>query len=132
MTVTERSTKPRCRETPARHRLPPEERRLSILHAARTVFSKSGDPTGTTMKAIASAAGISEGIIYRHFDSKDQLYFESVVEPLTNAIQQYVDRTLKLDQHPSTETADEFRRLFWRNLIESLRPIVPLLGLVLF
>src|ERR1700694_4950563 len=75
-----------------RKRLPPDERRHTILEAARKVFSKTGDPTATTMKAIASAAGISEGIIYRHFESKEQLYFESIVEPLTDAITGYVER----------------------------------------
>jgi len=117
---------------PKQRRLPSDERRGTILAAARKVFSQSGDPTGTTMKSIANAAGISEGIIYRHFESKEQLYFESIVQPLTDTISAYVHEASSIDRFPSAETADAMRHLFWRNIIESLQPIVPLLGLVLF
>jgi AcrR family transcriptional regulator len=122
----------KARVTGPRRRLPSEERRRSILVAARKVFSESGDPTGTTMKSIASAAGISEGIIYHHFESKEQLYFESIVQPLTDAIAAYVEEAAHLDRIPSGEAADAMRHLFWRNIIQSLQSIVPLLGLVLF
>jgi AcrR family transcriptional regulator len=115
-----------------RKRLPPDERKHTILEAARKVFSNSGDPTAATVKAIASAAGISEGIIYRHFDSKDQLYFEAIVEPLTDAINGYVLEAAELDPAADAAAREQIRRLFWRNLLTSLRPIVPLLGLVMF
>jgi AcrR family transcriptional regulator len=112
--------------------LPAEERRRSILNAARTVFSQTGDPTGTTMKSIANAAGVSEGILYRHFEGKEQLYFESIVEPLTDSISAYVRQAVNLDRVPSPVAAEAMRHLFWRNIIGALQPIVPLLGLVLF
>ena len=75
---------------PTRRRLTAEARKSSILEAARRAFTETGDMTGTTIRFIAERAGISEGIIYRHFPSKDQLFIEAVVEPLTEAIDKLV------------------------------------------
>lgn len=66
---------------PKRRRLTAEARKNSILDAARRAFIETGDMNGTTIKVIAEHSGISEGVIYRHFESKDQLFFEAVVEP---------------------------------------------------
>jgi AcrR family transcriptional regulator len=59
----------------ARHaeRLPPDERRTSIVDAALRVFGVSSYAAATTA-AIAAAAGVSEPILYRHFASKRELY----------------------------------------------------------
>ena len=74
----------------AEDRDPPVRRRLTAVapegldpEAARRAFIENGDVTGTTIRVIAERAGISEGVIYRHFDSKDQLFIEAVVEPLS-------------------------------------------------
>lgn len=50
-----------------------DERREQILRTAIELFSKNGF-NGTTTKKIASAAGISEAMVFRHFTSKDELY----------------------------------------------------------
>lgn len=50
-----------------------DERREQILRTAIELFSKNGF-NGTTTKKIASAAGISEAMVFRHFASKDELY----------------------------------------------------------
>ena len=55
-------------EPPRRRRLTAEARKSSILAAARRAFSETGDMNGTTIKLIAERSGISEGVIYRHFD----------------------------------------------------------------
>src|SRR5512135_3285997 len=75
---------------PRRRRLTAEARKSSILAAARRAFSETGDMNGTTIKLIAERSGISEGVIYRHFESKDQLFFEAIVEPLTEAVERLV------------------------------------------
>lgn len=49
-----------------------EERRLQILDTALTVFASKGFD-GTSIKDIANAAGISQGLIYHYFKSKDDL-----------------------------------------------------------
>ncbi len=73
-----------------RKRLTAEARKSSILAAARRAFTETGDMSGTTIKVIAEHSGISEGVIYRHFESKDQLFFEAVVEPLKEAVDDLV------------------------------------------
>lgn len=54
-------------------RMTGDERREQILRTAIELFSKYGF-NGTTTKKIASAAGISEAMVFRHFASKDELY----------------------------------------------------------
>jgi AcrR family transcriptional regulator len=54
-------------------RLSGEERRESILRAVGAVFAENGF-RGTTTKALAEAAGISEALLFKHFPSKEALY----------------------------------------------------------
>ena len=56
-----------------RARLTAEERRAAVLQCACTVFSK-GSYRGTTTAEIARQAGVTEPILYRHFESKRALY----------------------------------------------------------
>ena len=46
-----------------------------ILEEALKLFSEKGIKE-TTVRDIAKAVGITEGAIYRHFDSKDQIVYE--------------------------------------------------------
>jgi AcrR family transcriptional regulator len=48
-----------------------------ILSAAERLFAEDGF-AGVSMPAIAKASGITAGAIYKHFDSKDDLFFEVV------------------------------------------------------
>lgn len=50
-----------------------DERRASILDGAATAFSDTGF-AATSMESIAASAGVSKLIVYRHFDSKEELY----------------------------------------------------------
>ena len=50
-----------------------EKRRTQLLKIAVGLFCQRGFE-GTTTKAIAAAAGVSEGIIFQHFATKEQLY----------------------------------------------------------
>jgi AcrR family transcriptional regulator len=116
-----------------RKRLPAEQRRHLILQAARQAFSKTGDMNGTTIKAIAAQAQISEGVIYRHFESKDELFFEAIVEPLRTAVGSVVDAVGDFDPAAfTTGDLDEMTLRFWGTMIRSMEKILPLLGLVLF
>jgi AcrR family transcriptional regulator len=54
-------------------RMAAEERRLQIVQVAMRLFSERGF-RGTTTKEIATAACVSEAIIFRHFATKEDLY----------------------------------------------------------
>jgi AcrR family transcriptional regulator len=56
-----------------RARLAAADRRAALLDAASRVFAR-GSYRGTTTSEIARECGISEPILYRHFDSKRDLY----------------------------------------------------------
>ncbi len=115
-------------------RLTAEARRSSILTAARRAFTETGDMNGTTIRHIAERGGISEGVIYRHFESKDQLFFEAVVEPLRGAVDELVAATEMVDAEGplSAERQREKLQGLYRQLISTLVEVLPLLGLVLF
>ena len=54
-------------------RMHAHERRRHFIDAALHLFSTRGF-RGTTTKAIAAAAGVSEGLLFRHFSTKEDLY----------------------------------------------------------
>lgn len=58
-------------------RLPAEERRAALLETACRLFSE-GSYRGTTTAEIAREAGVTEPVLYRHFDSKRDLYLASL------------------------------------------------------
>jgi AcrR family transcriptional regulator len=121
-------------EPPRRRRLTAEARKSSILAAARRAFSETGDMNGTTIKLIAERSGISEGVIYRHFESKDQLFFEAVVEPLKQAVDDLVAATAMAGQDEPLTPQRQLETMtgLYRQLTSTLEHILPLLGLVLF
>lgn len=119
---------------PVRRRLTAEARKKSILEAAREAFTETGDANGTTIRVIAERGGISEGVIYRHFESKDQLFFEAVVEPLREAIDSLVAATEIVDRDEPLTAERQLATMqgLYRRLIGTLEELLPLLGLVLF
>ena len=58
--------------------------RERILAAAERLFAESGY-AGVSMPEIAGASGITAGAIYRHFESKEDLFF-AVVERAVHAV----------------------------------------------
>lgn len=60
-------------EAPARRLLRREERRASILRGAAAAFARTGF-AATSVEEIAEACAVTKVIVYRHFDSKEELY----------------------------------------------------------
>jgi len=50
-----------------------EERQAQLLRAAAVAFARAGF-AATSMEDVASEAGVTKLIVYRHFDSKEELY----------------------------------------------------------
>ncbi len=66
-------TPPRPESPPGRRLLRREERHASILRGAAAAFARSGF-AATSMEDVAEACGVTKLIVYRHFDSKEELY----------------------------------------------------------
>jgi AcrR family transcriptional regulator len=60
-------------------RVPGKTRQRQILTAATQLFSRRGFD-GTTTREIARSVGVNEAIIFRHFTSKEELYWAVVSE----------------------------------------------------
>ena len=65
--------RPRSAGKALKSRLSAAERRRHLIGVALRLFATRGF-SGTTTKAIAEAAGVSEAIIFRHFSGKEALY----------------------------------------------------------
>ena len=117
-----------------RRRLTAEARKSSILAAARRAFTETGDMNGTTIKLIAERSGISEAVIYRHFESKDQLFFEAVLEPLKKAVDDLVTAAALVDKDEPLTPERQLTGMtgLYKQLVSTLSEVLPLLGLVLF
>lgn len=70
-----------------------------LKEAAREVFAERG--YGATTREIATRAGVSHELIFRYFDTKEKLFFDAVVTPLMDAVDE-LHRTW-LD-HPNLRT----------------------------
>lgn len=67
--------------TPARFSA--ADRRQQILAVATALFARQGFQ-GTTTKLIAERAGVTEALIFRHFRSKDDLYWAVIEDKIKN------------------------------------------------
>jgi AcrR family transcriptional regulator len=101
--------------TPVR-RLRRAERREQLLAAATQAFARTGY-AATSLDAIAAAAGISRVLLYRHFDSKTDLYravLDRAVGRLTAAVgtRDYTYASIDALLGAAAEDPDGFRLLF--------------------
>jgi TetR/AcrR family transcriptional regulator len=119
--------------SPKKQRLSGEERREQILVSARRVFVRSG-LAGARTRDVAAEAGINEGLLYRHFSSKDELFEAAVARPLEEAVAALVE----VSGEPPEDFDDdglvmrERTRQFIYDLLAAMEEIAPLLGIVLF
>src|SRR6266540_5708396 len=77
----------------ASSRLPAPARRAQLLDVARRVFARDGY-RGSSMEAIAEAAGVTKPVLYQHFSSKHALYsslLEAELGQLTVALERAFD-----------------------------------------
>src|SRR5512140_3288182 len=55
-------------------RVTAEDRRQQLIGVAKELFAARGFE-GTTTRELAERAGVNEALIFRHFPSKDELYW---------------------------------------------------------
>jgi AcrR family transcriptional regulator len=80
--------------------LPRAERRASILKGAAEAFARSGFAP-TSMDDVAAACGVTKLIVYRHFETKEELYrsilqsvFDRLGRELATGLSQGLTRNL--------------------------------------
>lgn len=66
-------------ETVTRRLLRRDERRAQLIGAAATAFVRAGY-AATSLEDVATAAGVTKVVIYRHFESKRDLYLAVLLE----------------------------------------------------
>ncbi|MFP5114357.1 TetR/AcrR family transcriptional regulator [Bacillaceae bacterium C204] len=82
-----------------------DERREQIKKAALKVFARRG-LVGTKMSMIANEASISQGLSYRYYSSKDELFIALVKDAMEETAKAFA--ALGLMQGSSTERIREF------------------------
>src|SRR4051794_18798660 len=117
---------------PPKTRLSAEHRRVVIIDAAREEFARGGY-AGTKVRAIADRAGVNDAMLYRHFESKEELFEAAVAEPIRTAVSDIVERPWP-EQPAGAGTAVMRERtvIFFEDLLRAMNEIAPLLGVVLF
>jgi AcrR family transcriptional regulator len=64
--------------------------RLALLRAAREVFGERGY-RGASIREIARRAEVSEALVYRHFDTKEHLFEESLLGPIRDFVTRFIE-----------------------------------------
>src|SRR5215831_12648683 len=102
-------------------RLPRAQRREQILTAATEAFARSGF-AATSLEDIAAQVGVTRVILYRHFDSKTELY-QAVLNRMCARLDAHVggftDASIDGLLEAAAESPAGFRLLFQHALRES-------------
>jgi AcrR family transcriptional regulator len=113
-------------------RLRAEDRREVIIDAAREEFVRTGY-AGTKVRVIADRAGVNDAMLYRHFDSKEELFEAAVAEPIRSAVTAIIERPWPAEPAGTgTAVMRERTIIFFEDLLRAMDEIAPLLGVVLF
>ena len=113
-------------------RLSARDRRRQILEVASGIFARKGYE-GATTREIAEEAGVNEALLFRHFPSKENLYWTMLEElctvsgrrgrmqrTLENGETDYdVFRAIALDMLTRSPRDRELTRLLWFTALEN-------------
>jgi AcrR family transcriptional regulator len=107
------------------------DRRRQILVAARATFVENGY-AGARTRTIATRAGTSEAVLYRHFASKEELFEHAVLQPLLDWLDSLQGQSPRIVD--ATTPADRSELIFQttKDLLETMAEVTPLLGVALF
>ncbi len=76
--------------TPAQNEAAREERQAAILQAALVVFARHGYG-GSSIRDIATEAGIAQGLLYRYFASKEALLQAIMEQGMRDVLQSFAE-----------------------------------------
>jgi len=100
-------------------RLSAPDRRKKLLTAALELFSRQGY-RGTTTREIARRAGVSEALLFRHFPSKEDLYWSVLDEQCAMRTgRQKLDALFRADQDDAPTFAAIAEDILTRNFSDS-------------
>ena len=71
-------------------------------------------------------------MIYRHFDSKDELFIQAAIDPLTRALQTSLEKIAEFELNRVGPDLHELSVRYYTETIDAIADLIPLLGLVLF
>src|SRR3989304_3333254 len=80
------------------HRKSSAVRREELIDQARKIIAAQG-MEGLTTRALAQAVGITEGAIYRHFESKDDI-IDGLIDDIEAMFFAVAERAQEENQHP--------------------------------
>ncbi len=116
----------------SKKRMSAAHRREQILDAAREVFIGSGY-AGARTQDIAAAAGVNSALVFRHFESKEEIFRAAVVEPLKQIMADTMDSSpMPSTKEEMTNTKREHTVVAIATMLKALSAAAPLLGVVLF
>jgi len=97
---------------PARRRIGADQRRAQLLDAALQVFLEKGY-AGAAVREVAQRAGVTEGLIYRHFAGKRDMLLALLRERSPAAA------VVGLGERPSRRTLDAALRDLMRSVLDA-------------
>src|SRR5262245_18460604 len=104
---------------PPTAKLSSEERRAAIIKAVRRLFADRGFH-GTTTRALAEAAGVSEALLFKHFPNKEALYSAMLLACCAANDSAVVERLKALE--PSASSLVILLHWFFARLVEGSGP----------
>lgn len=111
--------------------LPAAERRKSIIAAAQKVFARS-NLQGARTRDIAKVAEVNQATIFEHFESKEALFQEAVVQPLIDAMRGMHERMKLYETASSPDELAELAQASTARHLQDMADIFPLLTAALF
>lgn len=111
--------------------LPASERRRQIILAAQEVFARSS-LQGARTRDIAKAAEVNQATLFEHFDSKEALFHEAVIQPLLEAMRGMSDRAQSYEAAASVEELRSIAHRPTQQNLEVITSVFPLFTAALF
>ncbi|MGE7623510.1 TetR/AcrR family transcriptional regulator [Viridibacillus sp. NPDC096237] len=88
-----------------------EEKKNQILQASIQLFAENSYEQ-TTVAQVAKRAGVSFGTVFTYFENKEELYFQSVKEPMEQLVEKFLQFDTKTD-----DVLNEISRMVKSHLI---------------